>query len=411
LTLNLARKKAQEEWGWSAAIILIMVMGLTGWIVVPAIGQSLESGFTSYANQAGTYVVVESNGNGFGQDKFISNDTIAQIASITGVQNVYPVAVNITNFYFPNYSSNPPPGSNGPIVRGMTVAYSSAVMGGPLGFPVNFVDLTAGQVPTAAEPEFIINILPFPDFDNNMRPFAIGEAASVSISGVDLTATAAGINSYNPLMAGIADVLWNATLVRNQLGEKLYDQTFSKVSSMIIKVTTVGKVASVTEQITNAMTAYPDYLVTYDQSGVTDLLSVESSTAPLYNIIGVVSLVSLISALFIVSYIAVKRRSWEAGLLVSQGWTWNRVTAFFWQYFVILAVTSWLLSILLSMAVSPYATFSYQVYGSVLQIKTSIGLFSYASAGLIAVAMTAAVSLFMKWKLRKIGLDSILREY
>ena len=151
--------------------------------------------------------------------------------------------------------------------------------------------------------------------------------------------------------------------------------------------------------------------MTYVQAAVTDLLSVDSSTAPIYNLIGGVSLVTSIAAVFLISYIGVKRRSWEAGLLVSQGWTWSQVANFLWAYFIVLAGIAYALSILFSLAVLPYATFSYQVYGTLLHINTSIGLFSYASAALIVIVVTVAVSQIMRWRLKRARLDTILREY
>jgi len=405
MSLSLARKKAWNEKGWSAAIIVIMVAGLSVWLVLPSIGQSLQSGFSSYADEVGTYVVVNFNGYAFAQNRTLSQGTISAIRSIAGVQKVYPIVAFETDFLYPNLVMN----ESGFTVRGMTEEVESAVIGGPSGFPTSLVALTSGHAPVGAEPGFVINAAGVSD-PTNGKAYTVGQITNMSIARVNFTATVVGINTFNPLVN--IPVLWNATFLQSELGQSLFAQTASgDANLLIVQVATVGQVEAVASQVTNVLTSYPDFSVTYDQATVTDLLSVESSTTPIYNLIGVVSLVSSVVAVLLISYIAVRRRNWETGLLVSQGWTWSQVANFLWSYFIILAGVAYVLSILLSLAVAPYATFSYQVYGSTLHINTSIGLFAYASAALIAIAVTIAVSQIMKWRLKKAGLDAILRDY
>jgi len=417
LSFQLARKKLLKEPAWTIVIVVVMTVGLTGWIVTPAIGNSLRSGLSSYANTSATYVIVDYTGSPQGQEETLPHNLVENISAINGVQTVYPVDINYTNFNFPNYATPPPPGESVGI-KGAVEQVRSAVIGGPYGFPLALVDLTAGRLPFGTRPEFIVNDPTISNMNNvgagyNLgKPYAIGDNTSVTTAGANFTASVVGINSYSPLLGDSAQSLWNATFFQNELGQKLFNETFGVGATLlIVKVTSVDQVPVVANRVTDSLQAYPAFRVEYDQATVNSLLSVETGTAPLYELIGLVSLGSSIAALFFVSYVAVHRRSWEVGLFVSQGWTWRRVTEFFLEYFLLLAALSYVVSVLLSLLIMQYTTFSYQVFGTVLRLQTSAGVFDLASAGLIAVGVTFAISFFMRWRLSKSSLDSTLREY
>jgi hypothetical protein len=404
LSLRLSRKKASGERGWSVAIVILMTVGLTGWIVVPGVGNSLESGFSSYANAVGTYVIIGNNGAPSARNEFISSNTVAQIGSLAGVQSVFPIDINYTEFQFPNYTL-------GPGIKGMVFGARTALLGGSFGYPSGLLNLTSGRAPEGNEAGFIVNS---PDLQNynEGRPYTVGQTANVSIAGISFTATAVGVNSINPLLGDAVQVIWNATFVRNELGDRLFNQTFQRgVNYLIVKAASVDDVSAVASQVTNAMAGYHDYLVTYDQETADNLKSVESSTAPLYDLIGAFSLVSSIAAVFLVSYIATGRRGWETAMLLTQGWTWRRVAEFYWEYFSILAVVSYILSVLLSLVISRYETFSFQVFGTTLIIQESIGLFAIFTTGVIVACVTTFVPLMTAWRLKKVGLDSALRDF
>jgi len=392
-------------------IIGIMVVGLTSWIVTPAIGNSLESGLSNYANTTGTYVIVDFNGNPLSQQTTLPQNVIDGISKTPGVQTVYPIDVNFSTFHFPNYSQPPPPGG-GVSIKGANQDVQSAVIGGPYGFPPSLIGLTEGSLPNGDEPDFVVNSPLLLNMNNQGHPFDLGENASVSIGGINFTAYVAGINAYNPLIGDSVLALWNPAFVQSILGEKLYSQTFEVGANLlIVKVVSVGQVAGVVSSVTNSLSAYPDYLVTYDQATVNNLVSVETGTAPLYQLIGVVALGSSVAAVFFVSYVAIKKRDWETGLLISQGWTWARVTSFFWEYFLLLATIAYVFSIIISFLISQYTIFGYQVLGATLQIRLSFGWLDLASAAAIAISVTTAVAFFLRWRLKKTGLDGILREY
>jgi len=410
LSIQLARKKLLKEPAWTIVIVAVMIVGLTGWMVTPAIGSSLRSGLSSYANTSATYVIIDYSGSPQGAIQTLPPSLVQEISVISGVQKAYPVDVNYTAFNFPNYTQPPLPGRNVSI-KGAVFYVASAVIGGPYGFPPALIGLTSGNLPNGPEPGFVVNSPLLLD-QNTGKTYAVGDNASVSVDGVSFTAWAVGVNSYNPLMGDYAQALWNTTTLGARLGQNLYGETFGAGADLVIvKVASIDDVTGVATQIANALQDYTAYRVDYDQATVNNLVSVETGTAPLYELIGIVSLVSSVAALFLVSYIAVNRRGWEVGLFVSQGWTWGRVTEFFLEYFLFLATISYAISVILSVVFSQYTAFSYQVYGSVLRVQASVGVSDIVSAGLIAVVVSAAISYFMRWRLSKSSLDVTLREY
>ncbi len=327
MSIYLAKKKAFGEAAFSALIVAIMVAGLTGWIVIPAIGASLESGLSGYANTTGTYVIVSFNGNPLSQQSTLPSSVVDEISTIAGIQAVYPVDVNFTMFRFPNYTQPPPPGE-GVSIKGANQFVQSAVIGGPYGFPSSLIGLVSGRLPNTNEPGFVVTSPSLLNLNNQGHPFAVGDNASVSIAGVNFTALAVGVNAYNPLIGDSVLALWNPAFFQSTIGRSLYNQTFGVGANLlIVKVNSVGQVAAAANSITNSLSAYPDYRVTYDQATVNNLVSVESGTAPLYELIGVVSVGSSMTAVLFVSFLAANRRGWETGLLLTVGWDWNKITS------------------------------------------------------------------------------------
>jgi FtsX-like permease family len=411
MSIHLARKKILGEAGFSTMVVAIMVAGLTGWIVIPAIGSSLESGLSGYANTAGTYVIVDFNGNPLSQQSTLPSNVIDWISRIAGVQAVYPVDVNFVTFQFPNYSQPPPPGGRVSL-KGAYASMQSAVIGGPYGFPPSLIGLVAGRLPNSNEPGFVVNSPLLQNLNNQGHPFTVGDRVNASIAGVNFTAFAVGVNAYNPLVGGSVLALWDSAFLQNVLGQNRYNQTFGVGANLlIVKIDSVGQVVAAADSMTNMLSAYPDYLVTYDQATVNNLVSVESGTAPLYELIGVVSVGSSVAAMLFVSFLAASRRGWETGLLMAVGWNWNQVTRFLFAYFLILVVISFALSGLFSYALSQNIRLTSQVYGSTLVMRPSISPFDFVSAGLIAVGIAGAAASLMRWRLGRAGVDELLREF
>ena len=96
--LPLSGKKAFREGSWSVIFILILTIGMTGWMTIPSVGSSIQHAISNYANAAATYVVVEDNNNPSFSSQALSSSLQDQIIAIKGVEAVYPVVVLSSDF-------------------------------------------------------------------------------------------------------------------------------------------------------------------------------------------------------------------------------------------------------------------------------------------------------------------------
>jgi hypothetical protein len=378
-----------------------------GWMTIPSIGTSLESGVQGYANAVATYVVVQNNGNPFTLNQTIPQSLLAKFGKIPGVGEVYPIATNYTIFNL----STPIPGG-GVKVGNKTITSAesnlgilSAVVGGSEGYPQSFLDLASGRFPAGNESGFIYN-------SGVGNPFKLGEIAKVQIAKVNFTAKEVGINKYIPLIGNNLGVLWNSSLIRSELGVPLFAKTFGGgVNFVIIKTVSTEDVPAVVSSLRGLLASYQSYIIVYDQATVDNLLSLEKGTAPIYDLLGAVSLGFAVLAVFVVSNMAISRRSWEAGLLLTQGWSWKSLRDYIFFYLLLLGGLAFGLSILASAIVSKYTSTTYEVYGGYQTITVSIGTEFVVVAGVMVVVLAFVSAIFTNWKLRKLGLDRILREF
>jgi len=400
----LGRKKAFRELGWSAIIIVIMVAGLSGWVVIPSIGLSLESGLNNYANAAATYIVVSYNGNPSYSGQYLSNSTLSRFQSIAGVESVYPVGINETVVYTPGLTQQ----ENNITVSITQVGYTSAVIGGDDGYPTQLLVLSSGNLPVPGSGSFILNA------NQGALGYNLsGRSLKMQVGGVNLTARSAGQSQYIPLIGNNLQILWDRTLMVNQLGSKLFSQTFGHFNFVVIKASDVAQVSSVAATVTSELASggYKAYTVDYDALTVQNLQSLEAGTAPEYVLLGIVSLAGMILGVIAVSFVAVNRRGWEAGLLVSQGWKFKDVLTYYFTYFAVLLVLSAALAAVLSLAATRFSTVSFSVYGGSVEVMPTFN-FEYLAAGIaIMLLVCAFVSWAMVRKVRRSGLDSILRSY
>jgi hypothetical protein len=284
-----------------------------------------------------------------------------------------------------------------------SIGVMSAVIGGSMGYPQNLLSPSIGRMPNSGEAGFIFN-------GGNVNLFNVSDTANVSIANTNFTATEVGVNKYTPLLNS-PGILWDRSFMEQTLGSTVFNETFGIVNFVLIKATSLTDVAGVVSRLNALLVNYPEYFVTYDQATIANLLSLQRGTAPLYNFLGVVSLGFTIIAVLGISHIAASRRGWEAGLLVSQGWSWSDVRKYFFDYFFILAAISLALSILASFVISKYAGSTYEVYGGYLTINVNIGMVYVAAAVVMVVILPLVASIFISRRLRRTGLDTILRDY
>jgi len=408
MTINIALSKARREKLWSLAIVGLLTIGLTTWIVVPSLSASLQEGLSSYANNVATYIFIYNTGaEDYGYR--LNQSFIDEIASLEGVQEVYPIVANSTHFR---------QGEKG------IMGCFSAVIGGENGFPLFLISISEGKIPEN-EAGFLINGLgalgPFSMNQTYTVIFEMGPDVEIPINAstftdfrgreyVQFNATGVGKMPYNPMLQQVM-IMWNSTFLRQQLGDQLFEQTFGGEGAtvLIIKATDINQVKPIGEKLQSRLLG--GWNVIYDEQTVDAQISFQSGSGVLYNLIGIASLFSVVLMVFMVAYVFSGRRSWEVGLLITQGWNWRKVTKLFFGYYIVLGLISVAISTILSFFIVNQIGYSFEVYGQTLQIPVSINPYLLTSGVIIALLVSGAAAYFAVWRMRKMGLDNLLREY
>ncbi len=426
MTIRVALRKARKEKIWSIAMVGLLTTGLTTWMVVSSLSTSLQEGFSSYANNVATYIFVYNTGEDY--QSRLPTEVTDRITAIASVQEVYPIVANWTYFIglpidwiLANGTHLNMTGSIG--------SFNSAVVGGQGGFPQALISLSAGRLPENGEAGFIMNGLADITFKlNQTYVAAFVEPSQNRTPSIDtyidgegreyirFNATAVGQMPYNPMLQQVG-VLWNSNFLKQKLGVQLYDKTFAGEGAnyFIVKAVDIGQVEQVANNLqsifTDLSTDYPGYSVVYDQATVRAQLSFQSGSAVLYSLIGITSLLSVTFLVFLIVYVFSGRRSWEAGLLITQGWSWRKVTMLFFDYFLILGILAAVLSIALSLLASSQITYSFQVYSNTLVIPAVITPITMVTGVAISLVVSILAANFAVWRMKKMGLDNLLREY
>jgi hypothetical protein len=410
-TLDLAWKRVLREAGWSLVIIVILTSGLLAWVLIPSVASSLESGVSAYSNEVGTYIVVNTGGGrcmpSFGGClTLLPNNVTNAIATIPGVEKTYPIILNLTDIIHRN--------SLGQITlyEGLT----SALLGGQKGFPPSLLVLSAGRYPINA-PEFA--------FNQNMQlneteevdiacQFCLHPAASDGNITDAFNARAVGKTALNPLFANVF-ILWNSTFMLDRLGPTLYQQTWEGDGSnyVIVKVDDVADVPHVvnaTEQLIQAP-QYGLFSVVYDQALSQSLQSLTTQTAPLYQLIGIVCLVAVAGISFLVSQLIGRRREWEAGVYLTQGWKWREVYSLYAAYFLFLSLVSFAIAAIIATFASHYFTATYNVYGTFTTFTGGVVPLYLLSGLAFAIVLAFFAPYIVIRRQKRMGLDNIVREY
>ncbi len=422
MTIRIAMYRTSKEKMWTIAIVGLLTIGVTTWIVVPSISASLQSGLSSYASSVATYVFVYNSG----WDNYLSRvpaNVTDKVASIPGVQEVYPIVTNYTFFIGSKIEWILADGTR-LNMTGAIEGHKSAVIGGQVGFPESLISLSKGRFP-GIEAEFLINGAAASTLTiSETRTVGFSIASNTGISDdkffrdsygneyIHFNATAVGQMPYNPMLQQV-DVLWNSTFLENELGTQLFNQTFGGEGTnyVIVKAQSIEEVEQIAHEVQSMFVNYPGYSVIYDEATVQTLLSFQSGSQTLYDLIGVASLFSVVSIIFVFSYVFSGRRRWEAGLLVTQGWSWHRVNRLFLYYYLVMGVIAGVLSILLSAIISSQITYSFQAYGETLKIPLLVTQGTWASGIAISLIVSTSAACFAVWRMKRMGLDNLLREY
>jgi hypothetical protein len=427
MTTKTAIRKIRKERIWSLAIVGLLTIGLTTWMVVLSLKASLQGGLVSYSNSVATYIFVYNTGEDDYKSRLPPKVT-DQIAAIVGVQEVYPIVANRTYFIGLDIDMILANGTR-LNMTGSIGGHSSAVIGGQGGFPQTLISLSAGRLPENGEAGFVINGLANSAFRMNQTYVAAFEEPSknrtidintyVDAWGreyVRFNATAVGQMPYNPMLQHVG-VLWNSDFLRQKLGVQLYDKTFGREGAnyFIVKAEGIGQVEQVAHNLQSIFadlsTDYPGYSVVYDQATVNAQLSFQSGSAVLYDLIGITSLLSVTSLFFLIIYVFSGRRRWEAGLLITQGWKWHRVLRVYVYYYLTLGILAITLSTFLSILIVGQIEYSFQVYATTLTIPATVSLYLLVSGFIISILVSIGAAYFGVWRMKQMGLDNLLREY
>jgi hypothetical protein len=411
--LDLAWKRVFREAGWSIVIVVVLTSGLVAWILIPSVASSLEAGVSAYSNSVGTYVVVNTGGDrcvpAFGGcASLLPQNVTDAIARIPGVEKTYPIILNLTTLYARN--------SAGQVT--MYEGETSALLGGPKGFPPSLLVLAAGRYPSNV-PEFDINRAPSIQLNATEEvdiacQFCLHPAQSHGNVTDPFEAIAVGSLALNPLFVNVF-VLWNSTFMLHKLGPTLYRQTWEGNGSnyIIVKVDNVAnvpRVVNATEQLIQAP-QYGLFTVVYNQALSQSLQSLTTQTAPLYELIGAVSLVAVAGVSFLVTQLIARKRDWETGVYLTQGWSWREVYVLYAAYFLFLSLISFAIAALLSALSSQYFTATYNVYGTFTTFTASVVPLYLLSGLAFAIALAFFASYIVIRRQRRVGLDNIVREY
>ncbi len=136
-----------------------------------------------------------------------------------------------------------------------------------------------------------------------------------------------------------------------------------------------------------------------------------TQTAPLYEIIGLISLVAVIAITFLVSHLVAGKRSWEAGMLLTQGWKWRESYSLFSYYFLMLSIVSFALAAVISVAASHFFTSTYYIFAQQVTVTAAADPFYVVTGLLLAILMSPFASWTVVRRLKRMGLDGILRAY
>ena len=124
-----------------------------------------------------------------------------------------------------------------------------------------------------------------------------------------------------------------------------------------------------------------------------------------------ISLVASTAVIFLVSYLSATRRKWEPGLLMTQGWTWAKYSKFVLAYFLTTALIAVAFSAFVALATGHFLLYQLQVTGNILTIRTTIDPLYLISALPLGLLVSAAASLVSVSRMKRLGLDNILRDY
>jgi len=411
--LPLSTRKLGRDLKYTLLLAFIIGSGLASWILLPSISDQLYSNLYYYSNRVATYVIVSAKGNLGGINAGLLPPAAIQLMSVTkGVEQLYAFKTNYTYLTFHNISGVAAFG-NGTKREVVFPSYNVGVLSAPVGigyFPPELVSLVEGRLMRSGEAGFISNCDGALDFQTH-SPLVLNKTYNVSASGATFNASVMGKNAINPLYQEIC-TLWDPSFLKQELGPANFTAEFQgDPNYAIVKVDSINDVRSVVASMNTVLNSYPGYVVTFDEATLIDLQNLQQQSGPLYHLIGWIAPISTASIALFASFLASGRRSWEGGLLISQGWNRRRVFTFVLSYHGLISIVATVLGGFVSYVVNRFVVFRYQVYGAELVIFPSLVPIYLVSSLPLALGISAIIAVLESWRLRRLNLESALRDY
>jgi len=398
---------------YSIVLICILSIGLSAWVIMPSISDNLEGTLYDYSTRVATYVTVSLKGDtgGLPPANGLPPSVIEEIKGLRGVENVYSFRANFTRFVFHNVPivTISPNGTTSTTYSDVDAGMFSAPIGQGY-FPLDLVSLIEGRLPGNQEAGFLSNCDGHIDIRNN-SPLTVNSTYTVRVGSTEFNAIATGRNTINYLYADVC-VLWNSMFLQQELGVANFTATFGGPPNFaIIKVDSINDVREVAESLGVILKDFRGYIPIYDQAAIVDLQNLQKQTIPLYHLIAVVGILFATSVSFFASILATGRRSWESGLLISQGWSRLRILGSTFAYYGTVSLIAFVISAILTESASKFAIFQYWVYGTKLMISTPVSRLYLFSAIPIALLISGVVALVESIRVRNLRLETALRDY
>ncbi len=410
---SLSIRKIRRDVKYSIVLIVILAIGFSSWILIPSISDHLESTLHDYSANVATYVTVSSKGQtgGLPPTTGLPPSVIEQMKALGHVENVYAFRTNFTRFIFHNVPIVivSPNGTRTTIYQDVDAGMLSAPIGQGY-FPMELVSLVEGKIPLGTFPGFVTNCDGNIDIRNN-SPLTTNTTYAVRVGASQFDALATGRNTINYLYADVC-VLWNPAFLQQELGPANFTSTFGGAPNFaIVKVDTISNVRSVVESLKSILTDFRGYVPVYDEAALVALQNLQGQTVPLYHIVSLLGLAFAVAIAFLASFLATGRRSWEPGLLVSQGWSRFKIFGFVFSYYSMISAIALLTAICLSELASRLTAYQYAVYGTRLLISTPVSIAYVVSSVPIALFISSIVALVESIRFGKISLERALKDY
>ena len=212
MSARMSLRRIRQEKMWSAALVILLTIGVSTWLIIPSINASLQDGFFKYGESASTYIQVSYSLSYLPSAPRLLANVTDKVAAIQGVEEFYPIVINSTSFCFTMPMGN----------RNATfnLEEETVVIGGPTGYPEASVSLGSGRMPGDGEAAFLMSETSFMNVG-----IKVGQTYTVRLADYAFNATFVG-TPLTKRAVGMMYLFWNSTFLQQKLGSQLYEQTF-----------------------------------------------------------------------------------------------------------------------------------------------------------------------------------------